>query len=226
MSTKETPWVAQLPPEALSHPTTLKESTEALIRRALISGDMRPGDIYSANKLARQLGISNSPVREAMMSLANSGLLELVRNRGFRVVELSENDKREVYELRLHIEVEAIRRVTARGLTEEQVDHISSLSQQTVDLVGESLVDYLEADQRYHLALVELLDNKRWLDFVENLRDQSRVNGYYTFLEDNDHLVNSAEEHQRITQAVIRGDSELAAALMVQHLEYARPKQA
>lgn len=223
MASDDIPWLSTMPPNALAQ-STLKESIEQLLRRALVSGEMHPGEIYSANKMATQLQVSNSPVREAMMSLTHSGLLELVRNRGFRVVELAEDDKREVYELRLHIEVEAIRRVTDRGITEEQAQHISDLSQQTVDLVNEPLIDYLEADQRYHLALVELLNNKRWLDFVENLRDQSRVNGYYTFLEDNDHLINSAQEHQRITQAVIRGESEMAAALMVQHLEYARPK--
>lgn len=224
MASDDIPWLSTMPPNALAQ-STLKESIEQLLRRALVSGEMYPGEIYSANKMATQLQVSNSPVREAMMSLTHSGLLELVRNRGFRVVELTEDDKREVYELRLHIEVEAIRRVTDRGITEEQAKHISDLSQQTVDLVNEPLIDYLEADQRYHLALIELLNNKRWLDFVENLRDQSRVNGYYSFLEDNDHLVNSAQEHQRITQAVIRGESEMAAALMVQHLEYARPKQ-
>lgn len=224
MTPDDMPWLSTIPANALNH-STLKESIEVILRRALVSGEMRPGEIYSANKMATQLRVSNSPVREAMMSLANSGLLELVRNRGFRVVEMTEDDKREVYELRMQIEVEAIRRVTERGITEEQAKHISELSQQTVDLVDQPVVDYLEADQRYHLALVGLLNNKRWLKFVENLRDQSRVNGYYRFLEDNDHLVNSAQEHQRITQAVIRGESELAAALMVQHLEYARPKQ-
>jgi len=224
MASDNIPWLSTMPSNALAQ-STLKESIEQLLRRALVSGEMHPGEIYSANKMATQLQVSNSPVREAMMSLAHSGLLELVRNRGFRVVELTEDDKREVYELRLHIEVEAIRRVTDRGITDDQAKHISDLSQQTVDLVNDPLIDYLEADQRYHLALIELLDNKRWLDFVKNLRDQSRVNGYYSFLEDNDHLVNSANEHQRITQAVIRGESEMAAALMVQHLEYARPKQ-
>lgn len=224
MTSDDFSWLSTIPAKALTQ-STLKESIEGILKRALISGEMRPGEIYSANKMATQLSVSNSPAREAMMSLTHRGLLELVRNRGFRVVELTEDDKREVYELRMQIEVEAIRRVTDRGITQEQASHISDLSQQTVDLVSEPLIDYLEADQRYHLGLVELLNNKRWLDFVENLRDQSRVNGYYTFLEDNDHLVNSAEEHQRITQAVISGEPELAAALMVQHLEYARPKQ-
>src|SRR5699024_6543834 len=148
MTTEYSSWVGPLPTDALSHPTTLKDSTEELIRRALISGDMRPGDIYSANKLAAQLQVSNSPVRAAMMSLFNRRLLELVRNRGFRVVELNETDTREVYELRLHIEVEAIRRVAVRGLTSEQIKMISEKSQRTVDFVEKSLVDYLEADQQ------------------------------------------------------------------------------
>lgn len=225
MTSEDTHWTAQPPSGALSHPATLKDSTEELIRRALISGEMYPGEIYSANKLASQLQISNSPVREAMMSLVNSGLLELVRNRGFRVVELTEQDKREVYELRLHVEVDAIRRVAERGITAEQAEHISHMSQRTVDLVDASLVDYLEADQEYHLTLVGLLGNNRWQEIVKNLRDQSRVNGYYTFLEHNDHIASSAEEHQQITQAIINSEPELAAALMVKHLEYARPKQ-
>src|SRR5699024_9130390 len=213
MASDNIPWLSTLPPNALAQ-STLKESIERLLRRALVSGEMHPGEIYSANKMATQLQVSNSPVREAMMSLAHSGLLELVRNRGFRVVELNETDKREVYELRLHIEVEAIRRVAVRGLTSEQIKMISEKSQRTVDFVEKSLVDYLEADQQYHLALVGLLGNKRWQNIVEMLRDQSRVNGYYDFLRDNDHLVNSADEHQQITQAVVDGEADLAAALM------------
>ena len=223
MASDETPWLSKLSTGALPH-STLKESIEEIIRRALISGEMRPGEIYSANKLATELQVSNSPVREAMMSLDNSGLLERVRNRGFRVVALTEEDKREVYELRLHVEVDAIRRVAERGVTPDQAEHLRRMSQETVNLVEAPLVDYLEADQQYHLALIDLLGNKRWREIVENLRDQSRVNGYYTFLEDNDHIVHSAQEHQRITHAVINGEPELAAALMVQHLEYARPK--
>src|SRR5690625_659178 len=133
MTSEEAPWVPQLPSGALSHPTTLKDSTEALIRRALISGEMHPGEIYSANKLAGQLQISNSPVREAMMSLVHSGLLELVRNRGFRVVELTEEDKREVYALRLQVEVEAGRRGARQGITQEQDQRTPATSKHPAD---------------------------------------------------------------------------------------------
>lgn len=204
--------------------STLKESTEALIRRALLSGAMKPGEIYSANSLAARLGVSNSPAREAMMSLVNKGLLELVRNRGFRVVELTDRDKREVYDLRRLIEVEAVRRVAGAGLGAEQAELLRALAGQTVAAAGgDDMVDYLEADQRFHAALVGLLENGRWTAIVENLRDQSRINGSYNPLRERGQLETSAREHQAIAEAVIAGDQSRAAELMTRHLDYARP---
>lgn len=216
------PFASDMVSQALRH-STLKDSTESMLRHALLSGDMKPGEIYSANAIATQLGLSNSPVREAMMSLVNRGLLELVRNRGFRVVELSDADKREVYDLRLLVEVEAVRRIAARRVTEGEAMELRKLTQKTVDLTQGDLADYLEADQEFHLKLVELLGNQRWLEIVERLRDQSRVNGSYEHLKGDGQLLASAQEHERITEAVISGEPDLAAALMIQHLEYARP---
>lgn len=203
--------------------STLKESTEALIRHALLSGAMKPGEIYSANSLATRLGVSNSPAREAMMSLVSKGLLELVRNRGFRVVELSGRDKQEVYDLRLLIEVEAVRRVAEAGVTPEQAAMLRTLSDRTVAIAGgEDIVEYLEADQRFHATLVGLLQNRRWTAIVENLRDQSRINGSY-YLHERGLVESSAVEHQEIVEAVIAGDAAKSAELMVRHLDYACP---
>ena len=215
-------WVDDLQPGELSR-STLKDSTEALIRRALLSGAMKPGEIYSANALAARLGVSNSPAREAMMSLANKGLLELVRNRGFRVVELSDRDKQEVYDLRRLIEVEAVRRVAAAGVTAEQAALLWTLTETTVDAAAaDGILEYLEADQRFHVALVDMLGNSRWTAIVENLRDQSRINGSY-HLQERGLVRSSAAEHRGITEAVVTGDPELAAQRMVRHLDYARP---
>ena len=203
--------------------STLKDSMEALIRRALLSGGMKPGEIYSANSLATRLGVSTSPAREAMMSLVNKGLLELVRNRGFRVVELSDRDKQEVYDLRRLIEVEAICRVAEAGIDADQAALLRRLTEQSVAAAGShDIVEYLEADQRFHVALVGMLGNRRWTAIVENLRDQSRINGSYR-LQELGLQESSALEHRGIVEAVIAGDAAEAAELMVRHLDYARP---
>lgn len=203
--------------------STLRDSTEALIRRALLSGAMRPGEIYSANSLAARLGVSNSPAREAMMSLVSKGLLELVRNRGFRVVDLSDRDKQEVYDLRRLIEVEAVRRVAEAGVDAAEAALLRTLTEQSVAAAGvDDIVEYLEADQRFHAALVGVLGNRRWTAIVENLRDQSRINGSYG-LQERGLRESSALEHRGIVEAVIAGDPAAAAELMVRHLDYARP---
>lgn len=206
---------------------TLKDSAERLIFRSLLEGSMKPGEVYSANSLAKELEISNSPVREAMMSLSDRGLLEPVRNRGFRVVELSPADRTEVYDLRMLIEVEAVRRAARLKLSPETADKLRELAQATVDsLPGEGdshVVEYLEADHEFHLFMVDLVGNSRWSWMVRWLRDQSRINGVYAHLEDSSIASETAAEHLAIADAVISRDVELAVSLMQRHLSYAHP---
>lgn len=202
---------------------TLKESTEAIIRRALLDGTMQPGEIYSANKLAARLGISNSPAREAMITLADKGLLEPVKNRGYRVVDMTDRDKQEVYELRVLIEVEAVRRAALTSIEAHRVAHLRELVQATRQAAkAGDTVEYLEVDQRFHAELVGLVGNRRWVQIVENLRDQSRINGAY-HLKLRGVLEETAREHEQIAEAVIAGDARRAVELMTRHLEYARP---
>lgn len=139
---------------------TLKSSTEELLRNYLLDGDMKPGEIHSANALAKKLGTSNSPVREAMTSLVHRGLLELVPNRGFRVIELTEQDHREIYILRSIVEVQAVRELARRGITADQGSELHRLAAQTLTIITAKnppdLTKYLEADDAFHGYLITL----------------------------------------------------------------------
>ena len=220
--------IEQVGRESALSQSTLKQSTQNLIRQLLFSGIMVPGEIYSANSLASHLGISNSPAREAMMALAAIGLLEPVRNRGFRVVELSEHDRYEVYEMRVLIEVEAARQAATRDIGIEAIENIVRLAQRSIEALPPTREDpalpYLNADHDFHMAVVDSIGNSRWSKTISNLRDESRVNGAYHYLEDSQGLQHSAREHIDIAKAVQERDPEKAAALMLKHLEYARPK--
>ncbi|NMR29134.1 GntR family transcriptional regulator [Crystallibacter degradans] len=203
---------------------TLKDEAVEVVRQALMSGDMKPGRIYSANSLAVQLGVSNSPVREAMMELATKGLLEVVRNRGFRVVEMSDADRREVYDLRMLIEVPAVVQVAEKRLAAPHEKLMRSLLQKTLDTARpENMLEYLDADQAFHMGIVGLLGNRRLNAIIENLRDQSRVRGSY-HLAERGVLRQSAEEHGPIVEALLAGDTAQVELLMVSHLDYARPE--
>src|SRR5215510_14611698 len=94
--------------------TNLLDQALAVLKLRLISGDLAPGEIYSAAGLAAELGVSNSPIREAMLTLVNQGLMEAVRNRGFRVIPLDDNDRREIYEMRTLLEIPATAALSGR----------------------------------------------------------------------------------------------------------------
>jgi DNA-binding GntR family transcriptional regulator len=103
---------AELP--NLADRVSLREQVADALRAAMISGQLRPGVVYSAPALAATFGVSATPVREAMLDLAKEGMVEAVRNKGFRVTELSEKDLDELTDLRLLLEVPTTARLAGR----------------------------------------------------------------------------------------------------------------
>ncbi|MGE6738248.1 GntR family transcriptional regulator, partial [Streptomyces sp. NPDC059900] len=200
---------------------SLRDQVLALVRQALVSGEIRPGDIYSAAALATRLGVSSSPVREAMLTLVSEGLLEPVRNRGYRVIPLSEHDLDEVYTMRLLLEVPGTLRAAANAKPEDiaRLGIIADEIERTArdgDVAG-----FLDADRRFHLDLLELCGNRRLVSTVAAMRDQTRLYGLEALAEQGT-LDNSAHEHHEILDAITRDDTEGLERLMRQHLEHTR----
>ncbi|MFC9549961.1 GntR family transcriptional regulator [Rhodococcus sp. NPDC056960] len=199
---------------------SLREQALAVIREGMVSGELVPGGIYSATALASELGVSASPVREAMLTLVNQGLMEAVRNRGFRVVPLGDADRREIYELRVMLEIPATQKVAGIPSVRDHYDEYVGIAREIVDAARSGdLIAYLDADRRFHLGLLGFLDNERLIAMVDGLRDQTRLFGLKEMSERGD-LTASAEEHEPILDAIVAGDADKTGALMYQHFEH------
>src|SRR3954447_1482145 len=98
---------------------SLREQAQQVIRASILAGELAAGEIYSASTLAERLGVSPTPVREAMLELANGGLVEAVRTRGFRILTADEDDLDEISQLRLMLEVPSMRIVAERASDDE-----------------------------------------------------------------------------------------------------------
>lgn len=201
--------------------TNLRDQALEVLKLRLVSGDLAPGQIYSAASIAAELGVSNSPVREAMLTLVNQGLLETVRNRGFRVVPLSDRERRNVYDLRVMIEIPAMARLAGmRDKVAARAAEFSGIAAEMVDCAeAGDIVGYLNCDRNFHIGLLDLLDNEQLSAIVANLRDQSRQYGLRA-LSERGELVRSAEEHQPILDALTAGDDALVTRLMTAHLSH------
>ncbi|MER8100360.1 GntR family transcriptional regulator [Kitasatospora sp. NPDC094016] len=199
----------------------LRDQVAHALRAALISGELRPGVVYSAPALAADFGVSATPVREAMLDLAREGLVEAVRNKGFRVTELTERDLDDYTEIRALIEVPTVGRVT-RTATREQLERLRPQAEEIVAAARKhDLIGYLEADRQFHLDLLGLAGNARLVDVVSDLRKRSRLYGLNR-LDERGELTSSAEEHLELLDLMLAGDAEAAEACMTRHLSHVR----
>lgn len=199
----------------------LRDQVAHALRAALISGELQPGRVYSAPALASDFGISATPVREAMLDLVREGLVEPVRNKGFRVTEVSEKDLDQYSELRALIEVPTVGAVT-RSASREQLEALRPVAEEIVATAREhDLIGYLDADRRFHLSLLALHGNDRLVETVGELRKRSRLYGL-TALDERGLLVASAEEHLELLERMLVGDGAGAEAVMSRHLGHVR----
>ncbi|MFJ9694527.1 GntR family transcriptional regulator [Kitasatospora sp. NPDC101183] len=214
--------MADLKPRTLiSVQERLRDQVAHALRAALISGELRPGVVYSAPALAADFGVSATPVREAMLDLAREGLVEAVRNKGFRVTELTERDLDDYTEIRALIEVPTVGRV-ARTATREQLERLRPQAEAIVAAARKhDLIGYLEADRQFHLDLLGLAGNARLVDVVGDLRKRSRLYGL-TRLDEQGQLVSSAQEHLELLDLMIAGDAAAAEECMTRHLSHIR----
>lgn len=206
--------------EAPLQRTSLREQALALLREALISGRIADGVVYSSKTLAAELGVSNGPIREAMLALVDDGLMEAVPNKGFRTVPLTPADLAEIYEMRLLLEVPAVTRLARRDLPADLVAGLTGLVN-TIERTARSrdLAGNLAADRDFHLSLLAAGGNSRLVSAVARLRDQTRLHNLRTINADGS-LVTSADEHRPLLAAIMRHDEDTAERLMRQHLEH------
>ncbi len=207
-------------PDMGGRPSKREQITRAL-RAALVAGQMEPGVTYSVPTLAERFGVSATPVREAMLDLAKEGLVEPMRNKGFRVVEISDHDLDELTELRLLIEPPSMRRV-ADVITADDLTRLRTVAGQISQYAADGdLINYVETDRLFHVNMLTLLGNQRLADTVEELRAHTRLLGLRKLASEGN-LVASAAEHLEILDALESADGAKAEGLMSQHVSHTR----
>lgn len=204
----------------LKRDDSLRDRALRILRQAIVSGEIQAGEIYSATGLARRLEVSVSPVREAMLTLVNAGIMEPVRNRGFRVAELRQGDLDEILELRVLLEIPAMRALASVDLSDERSRLEDLVRANEVCADAGDVNQFLATDRAFHLCLIEHYGNQRLADTVANLRDQTRL---YGLKDTNIHtLAAAAAEHRAILEALLGHDEEKVGTLLSAHLDHIR----
>ncbi|MCQ4211499.1 GntR family transcriptional regulator [Streptomyces longispororuber] len=140
------------------------------LRAALLSGELAPGEVYSAPVLGERFGVSATPVREAMQQLAREGAVEVVPNRGFRVTERTARELSELAEVRALIEVPIVLRLVRSGVGRRLGSLRTGAEATVLAAASGDLARYAEADRAFHRALLSLAGNEQLVCVADDLR--------------------------------------------------------
>jgi DNA-binding GntR family transcriptional regulator len=205
--------------QTISTGSSLTEQVGAALRDAINSGELRAGQLYSAHQLADRLNVSRTPVREALLGLADLGIVRFERNRGFRVLKRSPRHIAEVFHLRLLLEVPAAR--LAAGAMSE-----AALRQLRAELDGmraagrrpdEAL--FMRRDRAFHELMLAGSGNLTLAAVAAGLRDKTTAVGAST-ADKSRSLLDIAAEHEPILAALTARDAEAAATAVAAHLAH------
>ena len=195
-------------------PRALYEEVAELLRQRIFRRELEPGSWIDEVKLAQEYGISRTPLREALKVLAAEGLVTMKVRRGAYVTEVSERDLSDVYHLLALLESDAAA-VVAERATEAQLKELQKLHQE-LEAALKNRDKFFAVNERFHMRLLELADN-RWRDqMVADLRKVMKLNRHNSLLKSG-RIQESLEEHAALMDALVRRDREAARERMQEH---------
>ncbi|MFN8955885.1 MAG: GntR family transcriptional regulator [Burkholderiales bacterium] len=195
-------------------PRALYEEVAELLRQRIFARELEPGSWIDELRIAEALGISRTPLREALKVLAAEGLVTMKVRRGAYVTEVSEKDLRDVYHLLALLESDAAR-VVAQSASNEQMAQIEALHQ-NLEAAVDNRDHFFEINETFHMLLLELADN-RWRDqMVADLRKVMKLNRHHSLLKTG-RIAESLAEHQAIMAALLARDAQRTQQCMREH---------
>ncbi|MCM2296144.1 GntR family transcriptional regulator [Rhodoferax sp.] len=199
-------------------PRALYEEVAELLRQRIFSRELEPGSWIDELKIAQDYGISRTPMREALKVLATEGLVTMKVRRGAYVTEVSERDLADVYHLLSLLESDAAG-VVAQRATAAQMAELQALHQELEEAARPEQQDrqrFFEINERFHMRLLEIADNRWRNQMVADLRKVMKLNRHNSLLKTG-RIGESLDEHRAIMAALAARDPQLCTQRMQTH---------
>ena len=197
-------------------PRALYQEVAEHLRQQIFNRQLEPGTWIDELKLCASLGISRTPMREALKVLAAEGLVTMKLRRGAYVTEMSERDVREAYQLLALLEADAAANVAARA-SDAELSELQALHDQLETQV--SLRDaFFATNERFHMRVLEIEGNRWRQQIVTDLRRVMKLNRHHSLFKEG-RLAESLAEHRNLMGALARRDAKAAANQVREHFE-------
>ena len=204
--------------EKTGHSSLADDAYERL-KHEVLSNRMPPGFQALEPEISNRLNMSRTPVREALIRLQEEGLIEMIPRRGMRVLPLSPDDMREIYEVLVCVEAEAVALLAARKPSREDLFPLEeAVCEMESALERDDLDAWANADSRFHILLGELCGNGRLASIAETLHNQVHRARMLT-LRLREKPVRSTNDHRKQISRILEGNPEAAREAYREHRE-------
>jgi DNA-binding GntR family transcriptional regulator len=202
----------------LDKPRGLKEMAYQQLRTLVVQGRLEPDTVYSAAQFADMLGVSRTPVREALLQLVSEGFFTVIKQEGYTLRRFSEKEIRDLFETRRLLETYAAEKVTGT-LTDADARQLKATLRGMAALAAEGdVAGFLETDRAFHMAIIARLDNGMLSSLMDTIRGQITLFAAKAV----SHKGRSDEilrEHGAILTALCGKDPKKAVRATIEHLK-------
>jgi DNA-binding GntR family transcriptional regulator len=203
--------------DSVEAPPSLKDMALHALNNAILTAQLHPERIYKIDELAKSLGISKTPVREALLDLAARGFVTFLPRRGIQINTLDERDIRNLYAFRAAMETAVIRHV-APVMTDASIAQVEAINIAAKEYIKDNeKMKYLKKDREFHLFLAELTENEYLISALERVRDLVDWMGTKALLRE-ERMMEVFVEHEKVIQALKQRDVKKAIELMEKHI--------
>lgn len=203
----------------LSKPESLTKIAYEAIHSSILSGQLTVDVVYKEKNIAEDLGISRTPVREALLALSSEGLITFLPRKGLVVNKFSKQDIEEIFEIRESIELASVKKI-CRNHASLDFSHLKSCFEKHKNCLNArpEAAKFMNLDRDFHMALSKLVGNSRLVSIMNNIRDKVHLMGLRA-LSVGGRMEEVIEEHRKIVEAVENGWEQEALTLMEYHLD-------
>lgn len=188
------------------------------LRQAILRGELKPGERLMEIQLANKLGVSRTPVREAIRKLELEGLVLMIPRKGAEVADISEKNLKDVLEVREALE-ELAARLACDKITKEGINRLKEAAQDFRSaLKSNDITQMAEADVRFHDVICNATENQKLGQLLNNLREQM-YRYRIEYLKDQQVYEKLLSEHEEIIRHIEKGEKDEAARVVSRHIE-------
>ena len=187
------------------------------LRRAILRGELKPGERLMEIQLANKLGVSRTPIREAIRKLELEGLVLMIPRKGAEVAEITEKNLRDVLEVRCALEELAVQLACER-IDKREIKELHAAADHFRDVLGsDDITQIAQADEAFHDVIFTATDNGRLIQLLNNLREQM-YRYRIEYLKKKECYPQLLKEHAQIMHAIEEHNKEKATEITTQHI--------